>query len=358
MILRFLLGPIATPLSETADGLGAGAPAAAVVTDTPAGDDEGSLSDHEASFSQDARRATPESGDVSAEPAERDDTGKFVKPRHRAASQKATAADVGRIGELTKNWRTAEAERDALKAEREVLARERDELKARYEKPAAAEPAKPATTPVTASDKFTFPKFETFVETNPGVDYDGWELERFMAYDAWKDARLNLDDRISHGISAREAARQTNEIVEATRTKGRDAYPDFDAMLKSGPGAGVNLGADEATSFRRVLTVLKHPQSEHLQYAIMKDGALAHRLAGLDDIAFGIELSTLVALQRPTPTRTAADSTRAARATPPPIAPKPPTLVRTGASRDADALPGDDSSLAEHEQAFSRRRRA
>ncbi len=69
-------------------------------------------------------------------------------------------------------------------------------------------------------------------------------------------------------------------------------------------------------------------------------------------------LTRLVAPEQRSPsTRTAAGSTGAARATPS-IAPKPPTLVRTGATRDAEDLPGDESSLADHEKAFGRKRRA
>lgn len=354
MSLRFLLGPVASPLYESADGLGAGAPETA--PDAPDSDDDGGLSEHEASFSPEARRAAADpDGEPDDRSTERDETGKFVKPRHRAQSQRATAEDVPRIKDLTQKWRTTETERDTIKAERDAAVRERDELKARV--PAAAEPPKPAAEPAAKPEKFTFPSFDKYLEEHPTADYNDWEIERMHAFNKWAKAQeangeaVDIDARVTQALAAHRAVSTFNETVESTRAKGRAAYPDFDTVLTSGAGAGVKIGP------ARVAAIFAHPQSEHLQYAIMKDGALANKLAGLDDISFGMELASLVALQRPTSTRIAADSTRAARATPPPIVPKPPTLVRTGASRDADALPGDDSSLAEHEQAFGRRRR-
>ncbi len=50
--------------------------------------------------------------------------------------------------------------------------------------------------------------------------------------------------------------------------------------------------------------------------------------------------------------RAAAVVTGAAPTSSPKLVPKPPTPVRTGAMKDADAVPGDDSSLADHERAF------
>lgn len=349
---------LAQPLDETAEGLGAGAPA-----DAPPPDDGGSLSDHEASFAPGASRTEPEP-DATPATGDRDNkTGQF-KPRHRAVSQRASAADVPRIAELTKNWRTTEAERDAakseaaaLKAERETLARERDELRARLEKPsapAATEPQKPA-------DKFAFPTYEKFLDTNPNASYDEWEIERLHAFGEWKDSRADINGRIRQTIDAERHARTVDETVASARERGRAAYPDFDEVMKSGPGATVPLGATDEQGGRRCLMIFTHPQSEHLQYAIMKDGELAKRLGALDDISFGMELATLVAQQRSTdrpPTRTAAAVTGSAPAPSRPPAPRPPNPVRTGSIAEPDTPPDpDDQSLSAHEKHYGQKYR-
>ena len=64
-------------------------------------------------------------------------------------------------------------------------------------------------------------------------------------------------------------------------------------MIASGPGGTVNLHGDPQKASQRVEAIFRHPQTEHLQYAISKDAALAQRLSGLDDIAFGFELARL-----------------------------------------------------------------
>lgn len=365
MSLRFLLGHVALPLAESAEGLGVGAPAA----DPPPTDDGGSLSEHEAAF---VTPETPESTDDT--PAVRDDTTGRFKPRHRAASQQADTDDIPTINAHTKRIKDAEARlgadivKQSGESERAFTLRRRAELLerqaaapapvARREEPppvVAAEPAKPAVKPDAPPEKFTFPTWEKFAEAHPTVSYDEWELERFAAYDAWKDARsagADISARVREALAVERARLTVEEAVDATHAKGREAYPDFDTVKASGAGAKVNLGPDDATAFRRVALIYQHPQSEHLQYAIMKDGALAQKLAGLDDISFGLELATIVATQRPPSPRSAAVSTGSAPAPVRSPAPRPPNPGRTGSMHAADDPPGEDSSLAAHESFY------
>src|SRR5213596_1539263 len=104
----------------------------------PPPEEDLSLSDHEARYSESARSAqaepaTPPAELPAAEPSNagegtpetedaagpRDEKGRFLpkpKTRHRAESAIAGPADVPRIQQLSARLRAAEAERDALKA--------------------------------------------------------------------------------------------------------------------------------------------------------------------------------------------------------------------------------------------------
>ncbi len=220
-----------------------------------------------------------------------------------------------RFSELAKARDAATARADAAEARAK-------ELEAKISAPpaAAAEPVKPAAAaePAKPVEKFKFPGYDdAYLAANPGKSYDEWEIERLDAYAEWRDQRNDINARIAQGIDAREAYRAEQARVEQTRTKGREAYPDFDTVLKSGPGAGVNMHAtdpDRATA--RCAFIFGHSQSEHLQYAIMKDAELANRLAGMDDIAFGLELAKIAAPVAQQPPRRAA--------VPPPPAPYTP----------------------------------
>jgi hypothetical protein len=210
------------------------------------------------------------------------------------------ARGAQRFADLTHERDAAKADAAAAKAERETLARERDELKARLSQPApAAEPAKPAVVAQPTGEKFTFPSYDAYLETHPNADYNEWEVDRLVAFGDWKDARTDLDGRIRQTFEQEQAARRADEVVTRTRAKGREAYPDFDTVLTSGAGASVNLGPTEAQAKQRCAAIFQHPQSEHLQYAIMKDGDLARSLGALDDIAFGMALARLVPAAQP-----------------------------------------------------------
>jgi hypothetical protein len=89
----------------------------------------------------------------------------------------------------------------------------------------------------------------------------------------------------------------------------------------------VNLGPTEDQAKRRVAFIYQHPQSEHLQYAISKDGALATRLAAMDDIGFGLEMAKIAA--------PAAAPRRAAA--PPPPAPYQPVNGNSGTTVTASS---------------------
>jgi hypothetical protein len=123
-------------------------------------------------------------------------------------------------------------------------------------------------------------KYKTYAEFM--VDSARWVTEQ-----AGYVPRADVEAIIRQGIEADRASRDFNATVESTRAKGRKVYADFDAMVKSGPGSQVPMDG------AKIHAILTHPATEHLQYAIMKDGALAQRLAQANPIEFGMLLSTL-----------------------------------------------------------------
>ncbi len=211
-----------------------------------------------------------------------------------------------RFAELTAERDAAKAEAATAKAEREALARERDELKARTPAPAAETPKPAATEP---PKDFDFPDYETYLSEHPDTTYDAWRRKELAAFAAWDREQNNVESVVAKALESDRARRSLDDKVASSRAKGREAYADFDTVLKSGPGASVNLGPTPEQAQRRCAMIFQHPQSEHLQYAIMKDGDLAARLGAMDDISFGMEIAKLT---------TPATKPQERRVTPPP----------------------------------------
>jgi hypothetical protein len=189
-------------------------------------------------------------------------------------------------------------ERDAANAKAEAAERRAAELEARAQQPTppptpqqaapqAAPPAQPATPaptrPKPSVDHVgtTYQTYEDFTE-----DLADWKTEQRLASD--------LDTRIGARISAERAAQDFFSTVERSRAAAKQLYPDFETLLASGPGALVPLGPTPQEAMQRATYVIQHPQSAHIQYAILKDGDLAKRLQQTDPIAFGAEIAKLV----------------------------------------------------------------
>lgn len=200
-----------------------------------------------------------------------------------------------RFADLTKERDEAKQRADAAEARATAA-----EAKATPPPPTAREEPPPAAEPSAKPERFTFPSFDKHLEANPTATYEDWELERLEAHAEWRDKRNDIDGRFRNLLDSERAGRAFNDTVEATRVKGRAAYPDFDTIISSGPGVGVKMHATDIVKARqRVAAIFAHPHAEHLEYAILKDGALAQKLAGLDDIGFGIELARLVPTSQP-----------------------------------------------------------
>jgi hypothetical protein len=182
-------------------------------------------------------------------------------------------------------------DRDAAKARAEAAEKRAAELEARAHQPTptpqqAAPPAQPATPaptrPKPSVDHVgtTYQTYEDFTE-----DLADWKTEQRLASD--------LDTRIGARISAERAAQDFFSTVERSRATAKQLYPDFESLLASGPGALVPLGPTPQEAMQRATYVIQHPQSAHLQYAILRDGDLAKRLQQMDPISFGLALAQL-----------------------------------------------------------------
>jgi hypothetical protein len=201
-----------------------------------------------------------------------------------------------RFADLTKERDTAREETAKERGERERLeARVRElETPRPAAQPVAAEPAKPKaaepTRPEPTEDEIGV-KYQTYAEF--ARDLSKWVLEQHVAAQQQTD-----DERINALLDQREAEREFVSTARASQDRGRKAYPDFDALLK-GPAGKVPLGPNESEAVQRAQFVISHPQSEHIQYAILKDETLARKLQQASAMEFGVIVAGLVPAAAP-----------------------------------------------------------
>lgn len=292
-----------------------------------------SIAEHAARFGPNADRTvetppppaeteTPAETITDADPGdetrERDASGKFIKtPRERkAASQKATGADVPRIAELTRRLRETERERDeARNAGRTV------------EAPAAPTQAAPTPQP-SASIK---PKLEDF-----GYDVEAWG-------DALTDWKLSEKERTSREQTERQAlATSWNTRIDAAKAK----YPDFEdvallAPTRIPPGSLVDAWILEHKTGADVLYFLQQHPAE--LDAMLKQPVIDQA-----------EALSLLSQRLAAPLRSQAMPTGAVATAPVSSVPRPPTPVRTATVRVADGPPDGELSIAEHEKHYNK----
>jgi hypothetical protein len=304
--------------------------------------DESSLSDHEASYSREARIDARES-DEQATPAEtvtqtveRDKEGKFAKPsRHRAPKDVAGPADVPRIRELTRKLREAEAEVVKLRTP-------------------AASPGTAAASP--SAEPVAKPSWKAF-EEQIGEKYPDWG----SAQDAYNDARdeyreqqAKKDSASSQLTTADTAAKDARKAVledyHARVTEFAKAHPDFQQKLDA---------AGDLT-LPPVLTemLITADNGPDLVYHLATHPDVLDEIALLAVNLPVNEQSVALLHRRLTKVTAQAVNTGSVAGTLKSLTPpRPPNPVRTGPMNTGDDPPGDESSLAEHEKAYGRRRR-
>ncbi len=191
-----------------------------------------------------------------------------------------------RFDELTR-------EREDAKRDADAARREAADLKARLDalsRPATQEPARAAVAQPQGPKKPSWAAFEEQI----GAKYATWA----EAQDAFTDARedflkstLDVDARVRQSIEADRATRAANDAVATIHAKARELYPDFDAVRQSGPGSGVVFDPERLNQ----IISLPPEVSARVQYAIMRDGALAEQLARGSLLQFGMWLGSQVA---------------------------------------------------------------
>jgi hypothetical protein len=209
-----------------------------------------------------------------------------------AEPAKPATRGQARFAELTKARKDAEARAEAAEkraAEYEAKSAQAPAAPTPTVAPAATVPAPPSPSGPERGDSGR----PSGLRTQPSEDEIGTKYKTYAEFVVdsarWvaEQQQSDIDARIRSGIEADRASRDFLNHAESTWAKGRKVYADFDTMRTTGPGSQVPMDA------AKIQAILQHPQSEHVQYAIVKDGTLANKLAQAGPIEFGMLLSTL-----------------------------------------------------------------
>ncbi len=275
----------------------------------------------------------------------RNDKGQF---RKRAKSQEAKPGDAPRIQELTKNWRAAEAERDAMRAELEQV---------RRQLPAAAAPSGPPVLPLAAPAASvpagTFPtpppKPEDFLkEDDPYgahlLAQGEWRAEKRQ----WEAQQKQQAETVT--TAAERATQEAQQAYQTRVTAFAKAHPDFTttlAALNDAPPSPPLLEVAIKTADNGPELVYTLAQRPDLYYEmhLLTDG----RTVSKDNVASLQRLLTRRVADAPTGSSPSPLTT--------PSVPRPPNPVRTGPLKTGDDPPDDAASLEAHEQYFKPKRR-
>lgn len=333
----------------------------------PPAEESTSLSEHEAEFHgpKDARTPrqtpakeppqaaaveTPVAETEGAEPpTETDETrdaqGRF---RKRSAKNEAKAEDVPRIRELTKKLHELE--------------RERDEWKARVSTPPApsaripeapAPVAAPSTPAVFTDREPTITDFAN--EADPYASY----VRALARYDRKREqfeadqvaAKERAEREEKDRITYAETTYANVQREYATRLATfKETHKDFDTLLKA--------SADAPLPPLLQATVLLHDKGPELVYYLLRHPDQLAEMTLLTDGRPVNDQTVAIATRWLTSRAQAAPTGSTAPSAPKQFTvPRPPNPVQTGPMSTGDELPDDSSSLAEHEQAFTRGKR-
>lgn len=321
----------------------------------PVSDDgaDDSLAAHESTFG-------PPKVDADEAPAPRE--------RHRARSQQASSEDFQQIQTLTKELRSKEAELAKIRPEslsgsprlltlRRQIQAINAELGDAAPKPAVETRPIPApVVPQSALQSPAKPVWSTF-EGEIGTKYATWgdAQDAFAdARDGWKEADASAkraQSQVAEQATQQQQAFDSDVRTYLTKTETyAKAHPDFLAVTKE-------IRERHMPSVL-LAAIVKADNPGDLVYALAQQPDATDDLyiaaAALpptdDSVAL---LRRRLAKLSPQAALTGSAVTRPAL----PPAPKPPNPVRTGPIHTGDDLPGDESSLADHEKAFGPKRR-
>jgi hypothetical protein len=337
-----------------AEDLAQATPQPAVAPDAtpePIPADDSSLSEHEAAFGP----IDPGLSDEAREKAE----AKQQRIRHRAKSQQAGPGDVGRIGELTRKLREAEAERDTWKSKASTAPQVQPP--AREERPQSTS-VQPAPGAGESGSPRQAAAQQNYTRAKPVEDEVGAKYPTYAEF---------VEDLAEWKVEQREAAREAKQAEERQKAQFEQTQRQWHDTHKT--------YYERAASFEQqhpdfTTTVNQHingstlpPAAYHAIIQHDNGPAIVYHLAQHPDQLTEMQLlfdgkppsETYVALATQwLSSRTQAAGTGSAASTPPVVlAARPPNPVRAGATQTSDELPGDESSLAQHEHAFGKPRR-
>lgn len=181
-----------------------------------------------------------------------------------------------RLDELT--FQREEANRRAEAAEAKIK-----ELEAKIAAPAVA---KPADAPVTVPETVVRAKP---AETEVGTKYPSYsdyveDLADWKAEQREMKFRQELEARSTASIEADRASRTIAASASDAFTRGRAAYPDFDAVLKAADGVIIPMEYQKA--------ILKLPNPEHAMYGLAQDQTKLKAILNITDgVQLGMELA-------------------------------------------------------------------
>lgn len=186
------------------------------------------------------------------------------------------------------------SERDKEKNRAEAAERERDELRARLARASSASVSVPERQPESVQPQREKPsetrakpqesEIGTKYQTYPDFieDLADWKAEQRLAalnFDAVADKRIEAAN-----ASRTQAERETQEIA-----RGRQAYPDFDAVIRGAQHLWTNNWPDHIVQF-----IQNAESPEHLRYALAKDPQLAEQVRTSHPVQAGMILAKLM----------------------------------------------------------------
>lgn len=220
------------------------------------------------------------------------------------------------------------------------LARENRELREKLAQAQTPKPAGPSTATETpneqdgqtaAAAKRDVAKYRAMPGYPTLDEYDN-------DYEAWSEAKADFiaEKRLEEAEAKRSEREQTGEFIrtkDAMLSRGREAFDDFDDVLKAAEAAGVVFPPHASR------TILTHKHGHAIAHALAQqavaDPTFAARIA--DPVEFGIELGSILA-RAEAPSKPAAPQLTKA--------PNPPSMLgRRSSSMDeeeAAELAGDD----------------
>lgn len=297
--------------------------------------------------------------------------------RHRAKSQEAKPEDVATIRTLTATlkertdaWqKLKKSEGDSprvLALRQRIRGMEADIAEA--SRPAVVEPPRREAPPARVAEPTSFtesePSYKTF-EADPAKYPDPYlaYTRAVAAYDRRKDnfetqqTRVKQDAETQRAAQTRQAqeAEQRDQVAHGARMKTFVAtHPDLPQKLQELQAKGHDVPPVVTKA------IMQSDNGPELLYALTRRPDVLDQLL-VTNWQTPVTEATVVAMRRYLTTlidREAAGTTGAAPAQRPDArVPRPPTPVKTGPLKTGTEPPGDGASLADHESAYSRRRR-